>query len=74
MELMTAVLKYHYALYKGGNGDAEWVTVVALYDRMDTYYAAMCSVNCGPNGQDALSRSQLRSTIRRCASERKYGI
>lgn len=76
MALTTALTAYHDALYRGEQreADAEWKIVDKTADRLDAYYMPIGFSSVSEPGlisKDALTRTQLRETIRRCRQYRK---
>ncbi len=73
MTLMTATAAYYDALYAGKPSGAIWAEVEETYRRMDGYF--MCISNTyayfGGTCPSGIKRTQMETTIRRCASYRK---
>ncbi|MDD4873172.1 MAG: DUF4838 domain-containing protein [Kiritimatiellae bacterium] len=74
MDVMTALVAYHDALYSGDadGADKAWLAVEAAADRLDAYYIPISFEQPGAGlvSRDALTRSQTRDIIRRCRVHR----
>ena len=77
MDVMTALVSYHDALYRDDKPAAEeaWRTVEAAADRLDAYFIPITFEQPGAGlvSQDSLTRSQTRDIIRRCRAWRLQG-
>ena len=70
MVIMTELLAYHDALYRGDSTQAEtaWANVTKRAEALDFYLVPLNFEWPGPGVecQDALTRTQLRALLRRC--------
>lgn len=74
LKLMTGLVAYHDALYRGDAPEAEtvWQQIEQVAESLDSYYVPISCEWPGPGllSKDGLTRSQLRALLRRCRKQR----